>query len=480
MPAMLVVFPMEGAPTYTAHIISQSTQRHASFKKRLFQVCQCHSQPCGNKRVNARQTLSAAGNFTKIVPQQYNSKPPPLYFSLFHPLILCRQNPESIMAGPVNETASEVLAPLVACCIAFIVLNTFFLALRYVARLWIKPVPLGADDAFIIGAYIVDIGTYTIILGILYHKHILCTCLRGTVQAHVESQGNTPADLRPTQSIEQVETQLKPALKCLYAITLLMTPGLLFPKLALLALFLRIFVGKLFRAAVWFTVAFLVVGFSIYFVVDIFACSPVHYYWDKLVDGQCINLDALYRAATGLNALYDLVILALPIFPLRHLQAPKSRKVGVMALFLTSGLGTCISIVRFTQMMKYSPTIMTASSEADLLTWIVVETSIYLIACCVAGCGSLIMKAKKLWANQFRLRMEMAPIKDLPQPTKGTSGSEHLLAQESNDNLSSLTQSYYRSPTVVAQDGIKLQELPPTVIDVEGGISKINKRNDYG
>lgn len=62
------------------------------------------------------------------------------------------------MADGTGQTASDVLAPLVAACICLIALDTFFFVLRYFARLWIKPIPLGLDDVLLFSAYVINIG----------------------------------------------------------------------------------------------------------------------------------------------------------------------------------------------------------------------------------------------------------------------------------------------------------------------------------
>lgn len=50
------------------------------------------------------------------------------------------------MAPQSDETAIEALQPLFDASICMIVLDTIFFTLRYVARIWIKRVPLGLDD----------------------------------------------------------------------------------------------------------------------------------------------------------------------------------------------------------------------------------------------------------------------------------------------------------------------------------------------
>ena len=72
---------------------------------------------------------------------------------------------------------------------------------------------------------------------------------------HYETLGNPPADLPLTTSKNQIKMQLEPTLKCIYAVSLLLIAGFTLPKLSLLFLYLRVFVGNFLRAAIWSTIA---------------------------------------------------------------------------------------------------------------------------------------------------------------------------------------------------------------------------------
>lgn len=217
---------------------------------------------------------------------------------------------------------------------------------------------------------------------------------------HIETQGNPPADVPLTTSVEQIKTQLEPILKCIYAISQLFFTGFTLPKLSLLFLYLRVFVGKPFRIATWATIVIVLGAGTIYSLTEIFSCTPIRYYWDKLIPGKCIHYDKFYRWVNGINVVIDLIILALPLYPLWQLQAPRTRKVGLTIIFLTGGLGMVMSVVRWVQFLTHTSEVIEPRYTAVLITWVAVEPSMYLIACCIAGCGPLFAASKRLVTNK--------------------------------------------------------------------------------
>lgn len=73
-----------------------------------------------------------------------------------------------------QETTQEALKGSVAVCIVFLVLNTFFVILRFIARFRLKQSKLGWDDILIIAGYFANVGLCADALGMPLHHLILC------------------------------------------------------------------------------------------------------------------------------------------------------------------------------------------------------------------------------------------------------------------------------------------------------------------
>lgn len=111
-----------------------------------------------------------------------------------------------------------------------------------------------------------------------------------------------------------------------------------FTKLSLLWFYHRIFLSKRFRI-VWTCLAIGSVLWCIGSVAAmIFACRPIHAFWDKSVDGSCVDFKTLMFSITAPNVCLDLMLLVLPLIPLWKLKLDRPRKVALMSILLLGGL----------------------------------------------------------------------------------------------------------------------------------------------
>ena len=153
---------------------------------------------------------------------------------------------------------------------------------------------------------------------------------------HYESIGNPPA-YEPIEKPEQFYTQLVPVLKSIYAVELLGIAGYTLPKMSLLCLYLRIFTVRAFRIATYVLLGILVAFWISFALANIFQCTPVNYWWNRLIPGgKCINIDLFFRAYSPPNIITDVLILLLPIRFVWKLEATKAKKIGLTLIFLTS------------------------------------------------------------------------------------------------------------------------------------------------
>lgn len=70
----------------------------------------------------------------------------------------------------------------------------------------------------------------------------------------------------------------------------------------------------------------------------IFNCLPVNAFWDVTITGGCIPKGFLWYFNAGMNIVTDLLILALPLPVLSHLQLRPRQKIGIFLVFATGGL----------------------------------------------------------------------------------------------------------------------------------------------
>lgn len=109
-------------------------------------------------------------------------------------------------------------------------------------------------------------------------------------------------------------------------------------KLSLLWFYHRIFLSKRFRI-VWICLA---IGSAIWCIGSVaavtFACTPIHAFWDKSIDGRCIDFKTLMFSITAPNVGLDVILLVLPLIPLWKLKLDRPRKIALMSVFILGGL----------------------------------------------------------------------------------------------------------------------------------------------
>lgn len=109
-----------------------------------------------------------------------------------------------------------------------------------------------------------------------------------------------------------------------------------FPKVSALLFYTRIFgsASKAFQYALWTTHAVILIWNSAIWIFSILLCNPVQKQWIPSLPGHCYSTGALWLASAIPNLVIDLVILLLPLPMLWGLQMKKSRKAGVIAVFI--------------------------------------------------------------------------------------------------------------------------------------------------
>jgi hypothetical protein len=115
--------------------------------------------------------------------------------------------------------------------------------------------------------------------------------------------------------------------------------GVTFPKLAMLFMYLRIFVDQYQRRACYIIMVILVATAVGDIVANFLQCIPLNYLWDKTVPGgHCFDQNAFWRWATFPNIVTDVFMIVLPIPAVYKIQLSWKDKIGVLLTFLTGGM----------------------------------------------------------------------------------------------------------------------------------------------
>ncbi|OCL04356.1 hypothetical protein AOQ84DRAFT_346335 [Glonium stellatum] len=253
--------------------------------------------------------------------------------------------------------------------IAFIVLDTLFVSLRYVAR-YISGVRVGVDDFIIPLALIFNIGLCGVSLAMVYN---------GGIGHHLLwIASNDPAALTTFAKLQ-------------IPFTIVYALAVTFPKMAILGLYLRIFVEKSYRFASFGLIAILTSSCLAVVIVTCTQCTPISFLWDPTghPEGHCIDIDSFWRWGSFPNVITDLIMLLLPLPCIWKLQLSKKDKIGLAVTFATGSIGLITSIIRFTTFFETNGQADSTWTAVRLGSISIAEAGVYLIAACLPTYRSL-------------------------------------------------------------------------------------------
>jgi hypothetical protein len=125
----------------------------------------------------------------------------------------------------------------------------------------------------------------------------------------------------------------------MFPIEIIYISAFTFPKLSILAFYLKIFVTKISRNITYFLIVIMVATWIAETFSAIFQCWPVEYIWDKSIEGgHCVNQNALFQFWSVPNIATDMAMLVLPMPTIWNLQMSKIQKLGLTFTFLLGSM----------------------------------------------------------------------------------------------------------------------------------------------
>lgn len=109
--------------------------------------------------------------------------------------------------------------------------------------------------------------------------------------------------------------------------------GLFCVKISILLQYLRVFVNKYFKIVCYVLIA-TVTACSLWAIFSgFFMCAPVQHFWDKTIEGTCLNRLGVWYSAAGVNAATDFATAILPLPLVSSLPISKQQKILLMVVF---------------------------------------------------------------------------------------------------------------------------------------------------
>ena len=133
--------------------------------------------------------------------------------------------------------------------------------------------------------------------------------------------------------------------KYFYALKWLYLTSIALPKISILCLYLRIFTSRAARYSCYLLIGIIAANWAAFIVLaSTFECSSLAYHWNPTpAEGRCLNESTLAKATSAPNVATDVVMLVLPVFTVRRLNASYIRKLGLTIVFLTGSVLVTLS-----------------------------------------------------------------------------------------------------------------------------------------
>ena len=113
-------------------------------------------------------------------------------------------------------------------------------------------------------------------------------------------------------------------------------PLIFVTKLSILLQYLHIFAPIRKSRTYWAVYALIwinILYYTAFMVAILLLCQPFQKIWNPLGPGHCLSLIAINISTSSINIVSDFSILILPIYKILHLQLPRHRKAGIIAVF---------------------------------------------------------------------------------------------------------------------------------------------------
>ncbi|KAL8845785.1 MAG: hypothetical protein Q9221_009075 [Calogaya cf. arnoldii] len=262
----------------------------------------------------------------------------------------------------------------------FITLDLLFVAFREVACLLSKAA-WGCDDYFLAPALITNLGVC--IQGMIIVKVAGVGC-------HLEAALMRRPDHIPAWG------------KSIYTLQMIYFPAPALPKLSILYLYYRLFPTKVFRILTLVIASIVVMNLLANLFAATWVCSPIAYLWDKsIAGGRCFD-SVLYRQMVNVpNIVTDAAMLAC-----------------LTICFLAGSIGLIAPCARLAALNTKSAFKDNTWQSVNLVSWTIVEPSMYLIAACLLGLRPLfsqtmickirliLTRASNLWSTNNDIELQ--------------------------------------------------------------------------
>ncbi|KAF6804786.1 integral membrane protein [Colletotrichum sojae] len=203
---------------------------------------------------------------------------------------------------------------------------------------------------------------------------------------------------------------IRSAMECWFYCYLFYALSMITSKMSIAYFLLRIATRKIHIWIIYTAMLFTVLAGFVFFLVTLFQCMPVSYFWNKDLDGKCIDVNVVIALAylySAFSVISDLTFAILPGFLVWGLQLKRRAKLALIPLLVMGCVASSAVVVRFGYLMKLKdPDFLW--STLDIAIWSSVEQGLAITAGSLATIRPLLKIVGwklGLTTNPSRMRM---------------------------------------------------------------------------
>ncbi|KAF4981218.1 hypothetical protein FZEAL_2948 [Fusarium zealandicum] len=294
-------------------------------------------------------------------------------------------------------SSSNVSAILLAPHVVFSIIATVMVGMRLYTSRVVTKTPWNLDEQVCVAALVAN--------------HIMLICESAAVPFGLGTDMVT---------ITTLPGGLAAFLKCILAIEVAYGTACPLSKLAVLAMYYRIFSASvIIRYCVW-AISAMLIGWGIAVIANhycvvrgilhtpilspnpgqlltlrtVFSCDPIAGFWNPAIARSCIDSSQFYIGITVPNIFFDVLTVVLPIHEVWRLQMGREKKLAITGVFLLGGSVVLASAARLILFCIYRPGAGETGNNISQTVIIPhaassIETCLAIVAACLPPCAPL-------------------------------------------------------------------------------------------
>jgi hypothetical protein len=144
-------------------------------------------------------------------------------------------------------------------------------------------------------------------------------------------------------------------------------------KVSLVFFYLEIFRTRQFRLSAYAVLMYIIINSLVIFFLTVFSCTPLPAFWNRDIDGKCLDVQALAYANSASAIVQDIILLILPLASIRNLQMKRYRKIAVGLMFSIGTFGCIATIVRLRTLLGFKMSIDPTWDYVPVTIWTELE-----------------------------------------------------------------------------------------------------------